>query len=672
MSAKILEPETEAKSLKRKSVSEESEEVTGGDSDEGAIEDTSDIDDVVVDFKPDEYLQDSSDEEDIVNTIGNVPLEWYREMDHLGYDIDAQKIMRPERFNEIDNFLAKHDDPNYWRTVVDPRTGRKHVLTSEEIGLINSVMNKLYPTKGSKNLPPKIVDASIRETPLNNVPPSKESFNALSKHEEKQIQKIRARLAKYGFIRKEKPKVEDEFTFYDIWGSNLKIKHHPAIIPAPKMALPSQAESYNPPNEFLLTEDEKRAMLEEEREYREMNFIPQKFSNLRSVPAYGNLMQERFERCLDLYMCPRQKKLKIKVTSDQVLPKLPKPADLRPFPYRFLYAFNNPEAIELKCLELNPAGTLLAAGFSDGCVRIFDTVLTKCVLKMKFSNTNPVTCLSWARMYEILCVGVAKCAYLVVPRTGDDVRFDEAAEIVKLSAEKTDALSSLKWKLPKSGLDENFVKINIKHKHEVMKCKWHKNSDYFLTVCPEGGKTESIYFHRLSKQTTQQPFSNLRGELRDADFHLTESSLWVVTNVDIRLYDLVNQCLKKKLKPRTVETIINFAQHFSGDNFLIGGSEHSLHWFDSALSSTTHHVMTYHSSFVTCVAFHPVLPLFASGGKNGLIVVGHATVSDDSNAVIVPLKQIKAKEAIVSVKFHPKQPWLFVALKGGQINLYVH
>ena len=36
---------------------------------------------------------DSSDEENI-NTIGNVPLEWYRHEDHIGYDQDGAAIVK--------------------------------------------------------------------------------------------------------------------------------------------------------------------------------------------------------------------------------------------------------------------------------------------------------------------------------------------------------------------------------------------------------------------------------------------------------------------------------------------------------------------------------------------------------------------------------------------------
>ena len=46
-------------------------------------------------------------------------------------------------------------------------------------------------------------------------------------------------------------------------------------------------------------------------EDRSRNFIPKKYDCLRKVPAYSNYIQERFERCLDLYLCPRQRRIRV-------------------------------------------------------------------------------------------------------------------------------------------------------------------------------------------------------------------------------------------------------------------------------------------------------------------------------------------------------------------------
>lgn len=38
---------------------------------------------------------DTSDEEEVRNTLGNVPLEWYEDYVHLGYDMDGHKLPKP-------------------------------------------------------------------------------------------------------------------------------------------------------------------------------------------------------------------------------------------------------------------------------------------------------------------------------------------------------------------------------------------------------------------------------------------------------------------------------------------------------------------------------------------------------------------------------------------------
>ncbi len=62
---------------------------------------------------------------------------------------------------------------------------------------------------------------------------------------------------------------------------------------------------------FACLFSQKKSWEEMDPEDRPKNFIPQKFKNLRSVPGYSNFIQERFERCLDLYLCPRQRKIRV-------------------------------------------------------------------------------------------------------------------------------------------------------------------------------------------------------------------------------------------------------------------------------------------------------------------------------------------------------------------------
>ena len=72
-----------------------------------------------------------------------------------------------------------------------------------------------------------------------------------------------------------------------------------------KTALPTHAESYNPPEEYLFTEEELAAWQAQEPRERRINFLPKKASSLRALGSYPEFARNRFERCLDIYLCPR-------------------------------------------------------------------------------------------------------------------------------------------------------------------------------------------------------------------------------------------------------------------------------------------------------------------------------------------------------------------------------
>eukprot|EP00897_Mesotaenium_endlicherianum_P008631 jgi/Mesen1/7797/ME000408S06907 len=48
------------------------------------------------------------------NTVGDVPLEWYKEEGHIGYTKEGQKIVKKERKDRLDAFLARTDDDKDW------------------------------------------------------------------------------------------------------------------------------------------------------------------------------------------------------------------------------------------------------------------------------------------------------------------------------------------------------------------------------------------------------------------------------------------------------------------------------------------------------------------------------------------------------------------------------
>ena len=80
-------------------------------------------------------------------------------------------------------------------------------------------------------------------------------------------------------LKQEKEEKRQELDrIWDIWEDETivpwKPKDAPRAITAPKRDLPIHAESYNPPDEFLLDENEKEQIEEMDEAERPYNFIP--------------------------------------------------------------------------------------------------------------------------------------------------------------------------------------------------------------------------------------------------------------------------------------------------------------------------------------------------------------------------------------------------------------
>ena len=62
------------------------------------------------------------------NTIGAVPLEWYNEEDHVGYDVDGNKLQRNARRDRLDRLIARGDSskvcPRVWGAVAARKRAR--------------------------------------------------------------------------------------------------------------------------------------------------------------------------------------------------------------------------------------------------------------------------------------------------------------------------------------------------------------------------------------------------------------------------------------------------------------------------------------------------------------------------------------------------------------------
>lgn len=78
------------------------------------------------------------------NTVGNIPMEWYDDLPHIGYDLEGKKIIKSERSDELDKFLSNADDPDAWRSVRDELMQQNIVLTQDELEIIKRIQSGHY------------------------------------------------------------------------------------------------------------------------------------------------------------------------------------------------------------------------------------------------------------------------------------------------------------------------------------------------------------------------------------------------------------------------------------------------------------------------------------------------------------------------------------------------
>lgn len=655
------------------------------------------------------YDSDDSDHENF-NTIGNIPLSAYEEMPHIGYDINGKRIMRPAKGSALDQLLESIDLPEGWTGLLDQNTGSSLKLTDEELELIRKIQHNENTDDNINPYEPTIewFTSKTEVMPLTAVPEPKRRF-VPSKHEAKRIMKI-VRAIRDGRIvppEKRKEQQDEEQYNFDLWDDNTdEPNEHIMNLRAPKLPPPTNEESYNPPEEYLMTEEERKKWEETDPSERETNFIPQKYGSLRKVPAYQENLRERFERSLDLYLAPRVRHNKLNIDPDSLIPDLPSPKDLRPFPIKCSTIFQG-HIGRVRTLSIDPLGLWLATGGDDGTVRVWEILTGRqvyhCDVVDKKKDDDNIDSLEWNpdASVGILAVAAGESVYLLVPtilgyeienagrlkievgwgydtygnknKRGDlNVNGEEDNESGANEVKK----EVTKWLTPMEGQSQQGIAAIIQCRKAVKNLSWHRKGDYFVTVSPDSGNT-SVLIHQLSKHLSQSPFRKSKGIIVDAKFHPFKPQLFVASQRSIKIYDLSQQVLTKKLMPGA-RYLSGIDIHPRGDHLLASSYDKRVLWHDLDLSNTPYKTLRYHEKAVRNIKFHKGrLPLFASASDDGSVHVFHGTVYDDlmTNPLLVPLKKLTGHKVVHSLGvldlvWHPKEAWLFTAGADGTARLW--
>ncbi|KAG9246303.1 putative ribosome biogenesis protein erb1 [Calycina marina] len=640
------------------------------------------------------YDSDDSDFAIKDNTIGDIPLSFYDTYPHIGYNIDGKRIMRPAKGEALDALLDSIEAPRGWTGLTDPATGKPLNLSQEELEILRRIQTNEVPEDGYNPYPDMVEYFSgIQEImPLSAAPEPKRRFLP-SKHEAKRIMKI-VRAIREGTILpyrppEEREEEEDVEVHYDIWQDEQARPNHITNIPAPKAPPPGYDLSYNPPPEYLPTKAEKQIWESTDVEDREKEYLPTKYDSLRKVPGYEKLINERFERSLDLYLAPRVRKNRLNIDPASLLPKLPRPEELKPFPTVCSVLYRHKERV--RSLAIDPSGIFLATGGDDGIVRVFEVTTARQVWHSKIGDEEAVNVVRWrpGRDATILAAAAGEDIFLMVPDIVDieteqasldllDAGFGYATNTVQaLTANGARKDPVAKWTRPGTRLEADGVLIKITVRSTVKVITWHRRGDFFSTVAPTAQKS-AVAIHTLSKHLTQIPFRRLPGIAQTVQFHPSRPLFFVATQRTIRSYDLQKQELIKIIQPGA-RYISSFDIHPGGDNIIVGSYDRRLLWHDLDLSTRPYKTMRFHSKAIRAVKYHKGgFPLFADASDDGSLQIFHGKVVSDlmENATIVPVKvlkghKVKSALGVMDIDWHYKEPWVSSAGADGTCRLWM-
>ena len=637
------------------------------------------------------YDSDDSDAPATTNTIGNIPLSFYDSYPHIGYDINGKKISRPAKGEALDALLDSIEVPKGWTGLTDPATGKPLELSQQELEVLRRIQMNEVPEDGYNPYPDMIeyFSGKLEVMPLSAAPEPKRRF-VPSKHEAKRVMKIVRAIREGRILPYKPPPEEDEVDVnvkrYDVWADEAPRSDHPMNIAAPKLPPPGYDESYHPPPEYLPDKAEKQAWDEADEEDKEKEYLPTNHDSLRKVPGYDKFIKEKFERCLDLYLAPRVRRSKLNIDPESLLPKLPSPEELRPFPTTCATLFRGHEG-RVRSLAVDPSGVWLASGGDDGTIRVWELLTGRQIWHIKLVDGEAVNVVRWRPGTDaiVLSAAAAEDVYLIVPPIIDpeieirsrevvDAGWGYAANGTSNAAPKKEPAA--RWARPGSRLEDEGILVKVSLRKSAKVISWHRRGEYFATVSPQG-QTSAIAIHTLSKHLTQLPFRRLKGLAQSAQFHPLKPVFFVATQRMIRSYDLSKQELLKIIQPGA-RWISSFDLHPGGDNLIVGSYDKRLLWHDLDLSVRPYKTLRYHKKAIRAVKFHQGgLPLFADASDDGSLQIFHGKVVGDlmENATIVPLKvlrghQVKKELGVLDLDWHPREPWCVSAGADGTCRLW--
>eukprot|EP00879_Flechtneria_rotunda_P030269 GHRR01032882.1.p1 GENE.GHRR01032882.1~~GHRR01032882.1.p1 ORF type:complete len:236 (+),score=78.98 GHRR01032882.1:681-1388(+) len=223
-----------------------------------------------------------------------------------------------------------------------------------------------------------------------------------------------------------------------------------------------------------------------------------------------------------------------------LMPKLPKPQDLQPFPTTLSLRFSG-HTSRVRSISPHPSGQWLASGSDDGTVRLWEVSTGRCCKISKLDG--PVSSVAWCPnpALQLIAAAVGNKVVLLVSGIGGDEVDAAARQACQVSAAAA-AAASQQQQLAQWITGADGTGLELVTGQAVKQVTWHARGDYFASVAPTG-QTQSVLVHQLSKHTTQNPFRKNRGRVMRVAFHPSKPFFFVATQNAVRIYNLAKQVM---------------------------------------------------------------------------------------------------------------------------------
>ncbi|CAL6302685.1 unnamed protein product [Bathycoccus prasinos] len=103
------------------------------------------------------------------NTSIDVPGEWYRHEEHVGYNLFGKKLNKEIPKDSIENFLASIDVRDSWRKILDTLNANRVLISRETLELVRKISAGIIPAYSNNiftNLTQSPLDSLNQNEPL--------------------------------------------------------------------------------------------------------------------------------------------------------------------------------------------------------------------------------------------------------------------------------------------------------------------------------------------------------------------------------------------------------------------------------------------------------------------------------------------------------------------------